>query len=246
MSFWAALLWVWTALPPAQPAVSAVPEDVAVLLAVRLITEPGFSEGFLELPLQNRSDAVITAWGVKVSCAGGGGRGASFDGWVALERANSGTGPLDAGPIVRPRQTLLRAQPGCGPKARGVLPVSVTLTFVVLEDGRWAGDPREVGHVFATRTRTRERWIEVLTVMEAVRRSFSGREALETLRARLTPLSDPQAIDAVTDTLRSIARALDDFQPVQLAPDLVLDRLIEEARLQVDAAARHLRADPPL
>ena len=89
-------------------------------------------------------------------------------------------------------------------------------------------------------------WIEVLTVMEAVRRSFSGREALETLRARLTPLSDPQAIDAVTDTLRSIARALDDFQPVQLAPDLVLDRLIEEARLQVDAAARHLRADPPL
>ena len=246
MSPWAAALRLWIASLPIQQPATAVPDEIAALLPVRLIAESGFTEGYLELPLQNRSDAVITAWGVDVSCADGRGRGVAVDGWLALERAIAGAGPLDAGPIVRPRQTLLRAQPGCGPKGRGVLPGSVTLTFVVFEDGRWAGDPREVRGVFASRTRTRERWREVLAVMDDVRRSFSGRQALETLHARLLSLAHPQTLDAVGDTLRNIERALDGTQPVQLAPDLVLDGLIEEARLQVDAATRHLRPNPPL
>lgn len=242
-----AVLIVSVALLRASPASAQVPESAAVLMPPLLVTETGFFEGFLELGLQNRSDATITAWGVRMRCAGepSATRGTIIDDWISVERARrDGTG-IDSD-AVEPGQTRVRRQPGCGVKGRGQLPESVMLQLVVFDDGRWLGDPKLARTVFAGRARQRASWSETLAVIEDVMDSTSGHDALVTLMARLEPLVDSRHPNAASDTLGNVRRALDPTRPVQLAPDLWMENLFDEAKFQVEASARHVRPSPEL
>jgi hypothetical protein len=243
----AAIAILVMAISSAQPA--SVPDTAAILLPPRLITEPGFFEGALELSIQNRSEVAITAWGAAMKCPGERpvGRGFTRDAWSELERARrAGVRPDDDRGVVLAGETGAHKQLACGPKGRGTLPAEASLTVVILEDGRWAGDAATAAEIFARRVKDRAEWAEISSLVAHVRATTSGRDALLILKARLEPLAPPPAANAASGVLRNLRLALDDSRSQQQPPEIWLQSLNDEATFQIEASVRHLTPNPAL
>lgn len=227
-----------------------VPESVAMLLPAQLVTEPGFFQGTTEITIVNRSAAAITAWALRLHCAGDRprSRGHSTDAWISLERVRAFGPQRSLDGFIDPWGILTDRQLACGPQGRGELPATMTLDWVIFDDGTWSGDPDGVRDAFAARRAQREDWATTLTVMEQVDATLSGREALMVARQRLTPLSNPDRPNGAADTLRNIELALDVRRSNQPSAEYLWSKLVEEARFQVTAADRHIRpaASQPL
>lgn len=219
-----------------------VPDSVATLLPAQLVTEPGFFEGMTEIAVVNKSPATITAWSVRLHCAGERprSRGHSVDAWITLERSPVNGPDVSVDGFIAPAATVSDRQLACGPQGRGELPATVTLDWLIFDDGTWAGDPAGVRRAFAARRSRRDDWATTLTVLEDVEATHSGRDALLAAKRRLAPLSNPHRPNSATDTLHNIEIALDGCRANQPSPDYFWRKLVDEARFQVSAADRHI------
>lgn len=235
-------LFLFCVVSIASSARAQVPESVAMLLPAQLVTEPGFFQGTTEITIVNRSAAAITAWAIRLHCAGDRprSRGHSTDASISLERVRAFGPQRSLDGFIDPGGTLTDRELACGPNGRGELPEAITLDWVIFDDGTWAGDPEGVRDAFAARRAHREDWATTLAVMEEVGATRSGREALLTAKDRLTPLSTPDRPNSATDTLRNIGFALDARRANQPSSEDWWSKLVDEARFQVAAADRHI------
>lgn len=188
----------------------------------------------IEVDIVNATNLSPTAWRVALSFKYSDGRDGSRAVIRDAYKAVAGVGPR--GTVFAPRGSVREVFHIQAPVGTTIAEPRAYVSWVVFDDGTWAGDATGIQEVFDRRQRESEGWTAVGRML-ATARLQGGKAALESALVQLVDYVDKEPNEAI-DAMR---RTIDDYlkRGSNVTPDGFMAQWVIRANERARAAAAH-------